>query len=130
MAEVYEKLRERLDMFPQGFPKTQSGVELELLENLFTEEEAEIALSLKPYPEPVAAVAERINRDESELGQILYDMSKKGLILRFKESEEVIYYFLTPWMVGIWEFQLNRLNKENIPLYEKFHQEGIVASKR
>jgi len=31
-------------------------------------------------------------------------------------------------MVGIWEFQLNRLNKENIPLYEKFYQEGIVAS--
>ena len=32
MAEVYKKLRERLDMFPQGFPKTQSGVELEILE--------------------------------------------------------------------------------------------------
>jgi hypothetical protein len=45
MAEVYEKLRERLDMFPQGFPKTQSGVELEILKNLFTEEEAKIALS-------------------------------------------------------------------------------------
>ena len=40
MAEVYEKLRERLDMFPQGFPKTQSGVELEILEYLFTKEEA------------------------------------------------------------------------------------------
>ena len=35
MAEVYEKLRERLDMFPQGFPKTQSGVELEILVRLF-----------------------------------------------------------------------------------------------
>ena len=34
MAEVYEKLRERLDMFPQGFPKTQSGVELEILQVL------------------------------------------------------------------------------------------------
>ena len=67
MAEVYEKLRERLDMFPQGFPKTQSGVELEILENLFTEEEAKIALSLKPYPEPVSVVAERINRDASNL---------------------------------------------------------------
>jgi len=87
MAEVYEKLRERLDMFPQGFPKTQSGVELEILESLFTEEEANIALSLKPYPEPVSVIAERSNRDESKLGQILYDMSKKGLILRFKESE-------------------------------------------
>ena len=128
MAEVYEKLRERLDMFPQGFPKTQSGVELEILENLFTQEEADIALSLKPYPEPVAVIAERTNRDRYELGRTLYDMSKKGLILRFKESEEIIYYFLAPWVVGIWEFQLNRLNKENIPLYDKYHQEGIVAT--
>lgn len=87
MTEVYEKLRERLDMFPQGFPKTQSGIELDVLKDLFTVEEAEIALSLKPYPEPVAVVAERMDRDEPELGPILYDMSKKGLILRFKESE-------------------------------------------
>ena len=126
MAEVYEKLRERLDMFPQGFPQTKSGVEIEVLENLFSEEEAKIATFLKPYPEPVAAIAERTNRDAQQLGQTLYDMSKRGLILRFKESEEVIYYFLAPWVVGIWEFQLNSLNKENIPLYEKFHHEGIV----
>jgi electron transport complex protein RnfB len=128
MAEVYEKLRERLDMFPQGFPQTKSGVEIEVLENLFSEEEAKIATFLKPYPEPVAAIAERTNRDPQQLGETLYDMSKRGLILRFKESEEVVYYFLAPWVVGIWEFQLNRLNKENIPLYDKFHHEGIVAS--
>ena len=128
MAEVYRKLQERLDMFPQGFPKTKSGVEISVLESLFSEEEAEIATRLKPYPEPVAAIAERTNRDAQQLGPILYEMSKKGLILRYKESEQVIYYFLAPWMVGIWEFQLNRLNKENIQLYEKFHQEGIVAS--
>ncbi len=36
MDEVYEKLRERLDMFPQGFPKTKNGVELEILEHLFS----------------------------------------------------------------------------------------------
>jgi hypothetical protein len=64
MTEVYEKLRERLDMFPQGFPKTQSGIELDVLKNLFTVEEAQIALSLKPYPEPVAVLAERMDRDE------------------------------------------------------------------
>jgi len=128
MAEVHDKLRERLDMFPQGFPKTQSGVELAILEKLFSVDEAEIALSLKPYPEPVASIAERIKRDEQEVGKILYDMSKRGLILRFKESEESIYYFLSPWMVGIWEFQLKDLNKDNIPLYEKFYNEGIVAS--
>ena len=46
MDEVYEKLRERLDMFPQGFPKTKNGVELEILEHLFSTDEAKIALSL------------------------------------------------------------------------------------
>ena len=53
MSDVHEKLRERLDMFPQGFPKTKSGVELEILKNLFSNEEARIALTLRPYPEPV-----------------------------------------------------------------------------
>jgi len=128
MTQAHEILRERLDMFPQGFPKTKSGVELKILEKLFSADEAEMALSLKPYPEPVSVIAERMNRNESDAGQILYDMSKRGLILRFKESEESVYYFLSPWMVGIWEFQLNRLDKENIPLYEQFYQEGIVAS--
>ena len=128
MAEVHEKLQERLDMFPQGFPKTQSGVELEILEKLFTAEEAEIGLVLKPYPETVDAIAERCRRDASELGNILYDMSKRGLILRFRESEDVAYYFLSPWMVGIWEFQLKSLNRGNIPIYEKFYREGIVES--
>lgn len=48
MSDVYVKLRKRLDMFPQGFPKTASGVELEILEDLFSEEETLIALELRP----------------------------------------------------------------------------------
>ncbi len=128
MAEVYEKLRERLDMFPQGFPKTPSGVEMEILEYLFTPEEAEFALSLGPYPEPLDALAEKMNREVSEIGPILYDMSARGLILRYKETEDSIYYFLAPWMVGIWEFQVNRLNRENAPMYEKFYEEGLAVA--
>jgi ferredoxin len=130
MANVYEKLRERLDMFPQGFPQTKSGVELEILENLFSIDEAEIALSLRPYPEPVSTIAERMNREAEELGETLYDMSKRGLILRFKESEDVIYYFLAPWMIGVWEFQVNRLTPENVKLYEKYYEEGMVPSNK
>lgn len=130
MSNVYEKLRERLDMFPQGFPKTKSSVELEILQHLFTPEEAEIMLFLRPSPEQVSIIAERMSRDEAELGDILYEMSRKGLILRFKASEEEIYYFLVPWMIGIWEFQLKNLTQENIKLYEKYYEEGIVPSKQ
>ncbi|MEN8194510.1 MAG: 4Fe-4S dicluster-binding protein [Bacteroidota bacterium] len=126
MSNIYEKLRERLDLFPQGFPKTASGVELEILKNLYSANEAKIALSLGPFPETVSTIAERMNKDKNDLGEILYQMSKKGLILRYKESEEIIYYFLAPWMIGIWEFQVNRLTESNIKLYEKYFQEGMV----
>jgi ferredoxin len=130
MLDVYAKLRERLDMFPQGFPKTKSGVELEVLQYLFSPDEAEIMLFLRPTPESVSVIAKRMKRDEVELGDTLYEMSKRGLIMRSKASEEQIFYFLAPWMVGIWEFQVNNLNKENIQLYERYFREGIVEDRR
>ncbi len=130
MPDIYEKLQERLDMFPQGFPKTESGVEMEILRHLFTEGEAEIMLSLRPFPEFVSAVAERMGRDEKELGEILYDMSKRGLILRARMSEEEALYFLAPWMVGIWEFQLKNMTNDNIKLYERYHEEAMVPERK
>jgi NAD-dependent dihydropyrimidine dehydrogenase PreA subunit/DNA-binding Lrp family transcriptional regulator len=130
MSNIYERLRERLDMFPQGFPKTESGVELEILQHLFTPNEAEIMLHLRPFPENVADIAERIGKDKTELGETLYEMSKRGLILRYTAPDNKLYYFLIPWVIGIWEFQLNNLTQENIGLYEKYFVEGMVPVKR
>lgn len=130
MSDIYAKLRERLDMFPQGFPTTESGVEMEILEHLFTEEQAEIMLHLRPYPEPPSAVAERMGKDEKEIADKLYEMSRKGLILRGRVSEDEAFYFLAPWVVGIWEFQVKYMTDENIKLYEKYHNEGIVPLRK
>jgi hypothetical protein len=47
----YSKLQEFLDRFPLGFPRTDSGVEIRILRNLFTEEEARVAVLLSPMPE-------------------------------------------------------------------------------
>jgi Fe-S-cluster-containing hydrogenase component 2 len=115
-------------MFPQGFPKTASGVEIEVLKTLLTPPEAELMLELRPYPETVASISARGKRDPDELGRILYDLSKRGLILRGAFAGDT-YYFLVPWMVGIWEFQLKKLNLDNIALYERFFQEGIVPER-
>ena len=130
MPDIYEKLRERLDMFPQGFPSTKSGVEIEILRDLFSPDEAQVMLALGPSPEPVSSVAGKMGRDEEELGKQLYDMSRRGLILRFRVSEEEALYFLAPWVVGIWEFQVKNLNDENIRLYEQYHQEAMVPERR
>jgi electron transport complex protein RnfB len=128
MKDIYERLRERLDMFPQGFPATESRVELKILRELFSPEEAQIMFFLRPYPEPVAAISERMGREESAVAEILYDMSKKGLILRGRIQGHS-FYFMAPWVVGIWEFQLKRLNQENIRLYEKYFEERVVSER-
>lgn len=129
MSDVYEKLRERLDMFPQGFPRTRSGVEMEILRQLFSEEEAGIMLHLRPYPEPPSAVAQRMGTDEKKLAAKLYDMSKRGLILRGRISQDDAFYFLAPWVVGIWEFQVKNLTDHNIKLYKKYEEERIAGER-
>jgi hypothetical protein len=130
MADVYERLRDRLDMFPQGFAKTESGVELEILKRLFTPDEAEITLDLRPLPERLSDIAQRTDRDEKKLGEILYDMSKRGLIMRGRSPDKEMYYFLIPWVVGIWEFQLNNLTRENAELFDRYYKEGMVPSSK
>jgi len=130
MSDIYDELRNRLDMLPQGFPRTESGIEIEILQQLFSPDEAQIMLFLGPSPEPVSAVAGKMGRDEEELGKQLYDMSRKGLILRLRVSEEQSLYWLAPWVVGIWEFQVANLNSENIRLYERYHHEAMVPERR
>jgi hypothetical protein len=50
--QIYRKLAERLDAFPIGFPATGSGVELQLLARIFTQEEAALASVMDSTPEP------------------------------------------------------------------------------
>jgi len=128
MTTVYEKLRDRLDMFPQGFARTKSGVELEILKRLIKPDEAEIMLHLKPLPEKSADIAKRTGMDEKKLSDMLYDMSKRGLIMRRRAPDNEKYYFLTPWIIGIFEHQLNNLSKENVELFERYYHEGMVPN--
>ncbi len=130
MVAVYEKLRDRLDQFPQGFPRSKSGVELKILEDLFTPEEAEIVLWLQPYPalELVSPIAQRAGKEGKELGDTLYSMSKKGLIMRYRASETELYYCLIPWLTGIFEHQVNNLTKDRIDLFDQYSEEvGVQA---
>jgi Na+-translocating ferredoxin:NAD+ oxidoreductase subunit B len=131
MASVYEKVRERLDKFPQGFPKTESGVELEILKTLFSSDEAELILFLSPaIPKTASAIAGEAGRPVKETEDVLYRMSQRGLIFRLHPPGGPYLFFLIPWIIGIWEFQLKNLNPENINLFERYFEEGIVPERR
>jgi Na+-translocating ferredoxin:NAD+ oxidoreductase subunit B len=130
MVNVYQRLRDRLDMFPQGFPRSKSGIELKILHDLFTPEEAEIALILRPFPEKAIAIAHRVGKDETKLQETLFDMSKRGLIMRYRAPDDQLYYWLIPWVIGIFEFQLNNLTRERVQLFEKYYEEAMVPAWR
>ncbi len=46
MTDVYKRLAKKLDKLPQGFPATESGVELKILRKIFMPEDAAMALRL------------------------------------------------------------------------------------
>ncbi|MGA2026431.1 MAG: 4Fe-4S binding protein [Syntrophobacteraceae bacterium] len=108
-AEVYEKLADHLDRLPEGYPRTPSGVEIRILRRLFTPEQAALAQLVTLAPEPPGAIASRGGLDPAETALKLEEMSRKGLIFRFRKGPEV-RYMAAAFMVGIWEFHLNDLD--------------------
>ncbi len=120
--DVYRKLAQRLDAIPHGFPGTESGVELRLLAKIFTPEEATLAAAMRLTHEPAADIAERAGVDREVAYPILKGMTRKGLILA-KKGEGELLFGLMPFVVGIYEEQLPRLDKELATLFEEYYQE-------
>jgi electron transport complex protein RnfB len=119
MADIYKHLAKKLDGLPHGFPATESGVELRILRKIFSPEDAEFALNLNPLPETAAEIARRVDRPVEVVRAILDQMAVKGQIGSFKMNGEQ-RYALAPFVVGIYEFQLNRLDKELAGLVEEY----------
>jgi len=122
--DVYQRLREHLDSLPTGYPQTATGVELRILRKLFDEEEAEMACRLKPIPETAEEIALRLARDPEVVSELLHRMSRKGLILRIREKKQVRYMAIM-FVVGILEFQLNRLDRELCEMLDEYMSEGF-----
>ena len=111
MGNVYERLRQRLDDLATGYPATQSGVEIRILQRLFTEGEAEFFLKLSPLPEAPEHVAERLGREPGETAALMEGMAVKGFLFRLRKGNTV-RYGAVPFLVGILEHQVNRLFPE------------------
>jgi ferredoxin len=117
--EAYKKLAKHLDNLPAGFPATESGIELKILKHIFTPEEAEIAVGLTMMPEKSEDIAERMGVEKEGFDAKLFDMSKKGQVFRYTKDGEHMY-MAAMFVVGIWEYQLNRLNKDLIRDFNEY----------
>jgi len=119
--DVYRKLAKRLDAIPNGFPETKSGVELKILAKLYTPEEAKLASELRLTLESAEQIAQRTNQDLATTKKTLESMLQRGLI-RSAGKEEQLKYALMPWVVGIYEAQIDTMDEELAHLFEECYQ--------
>ncbi len=119
MEDVYQALAKRLDELPNGFPATENGIELKILEKIFSPEEARMALDIRIIPETAEAMADRLGKPLDEMQTVLDTMVAKGQIGSAKMQDQQVY-FLVPFVVGIYEFQLDRMDKELADMVEEY----------
>ena len=127
---VYKKLAGKLDLMPNRFPATESGVEIRLLEKIFSPEEAALAAEMFYEKQSVSEIASRVNLPEKQAHKILKTMVRKDLIL-FNKGEGELLFGLMPFVVGLYEMLLPRLDEDMAKLFEEYFQEtkGEITGK-
>jgi hypothetical protein len=81
-ADVYEQLAIALDRLPNGFPRTASQLEIQILKKIFSADEAALAGQLDATLEPVQEVSHRIGLPVEEVSHRLFKMARPGLVRR------------------------------------------------
>jgi ferredoxin len=103
---AYEEFTRRINRFPAGV--SQSELLYEILERIFTEEEARLVaqLPLAPFAADGAARAWKLSRTEAE-GKLDH-LAARGLIVDIHNGRRRLY-FMPPPVVGFFELALMRV---------------------
>jgi len=117
---IYQKLAKTLDTLPNGFPSTESGMEIRILKKIFSEEDAELFCDLRLSFESPEDIAARTGRDPVDLARKLTSMFERGLVFEVDFGTVKVYRML-PWVFGIYEFQLNRMDREFAELCREYN---------
>ncbi|MFC1864281.1 ATP-binding protein [Chloroflexota bacterium] len=121
--ESYERLVDALDGLPSGFPRTPSGVEFRLLKKAFTADEAWLAGQMSRTYETVTQIANRVSLNETQVKETL-DRLRPRRLVRKALFEGVEKFRLGPFLVGWYEENMRRMDKEFADLFEQYVTEG------
>jgi ferredoxin len=125
--DIYRQLQERLDMYSVGFPATASGIELTILKTLFSEKDAQLFLNLSPILETPESISDRIGRQVEETSDHLADMARRGLLFCLKRAESIKYGAI-PFIHGLYEFQVKRIDRNLSALLEEYLNTGFYKA--
>ncbi|UCF06281.1 MAG: 4Fe-4S dicluster domain-containing protein [bacterium] len=119
---IYRDLQRHLDRQAVGFPATKAGAEIRILKRLFSPDEARLALHITYKPMPLECICDLaegsgIARDRVE--SMLDNMARNGAI-EYVEREGTRCFRTIPLIVGMFEYQLNRLTPEFLDDFEQY----------
>jgi pentatricopeptide repeat protein len=129
--DVYEKLRQKMNLWPLRTPKTKEVIEI--LRMLFTEEEAELLTCFTaPYRDPLTLgqIVEKAGKPQDEVQAIISGLVSRGLLFRFvSKSDGKTYYSLMPMVPGVFEFYFSSGGDSDEKrkvgeLFEKYYMMG------
>jgi electron transport complex protein RnfB len=125
-GDAYERLAYALDRLPNGFPRTASKVEIAILKKIFSPDEASLASQLSGRRDPLDVIAARVGLSVEEAGTRLGRMAEGGLVW-FDQKDGKPRFRLAPFIVGIYEDQLDRMDHELAHLVEDYLANGGAA---
>ncbi len=117
--EIYHKLAKVLDTLPNGFPSSESGVEIKILKKIFDPEQAELFCELKLTFETPEQIAERTGRPLEGLEEMLKTMWERGQVFGVMFGNMKLFK-MVPWAFGIYEFQLPHLDRELAEMCDEY----------
>jgi Na+-translocating ferredoxin:NAD+ oxidoreductase subunit B len=115
----YELLATHLEKLPGGFARTASGVELRILNRLFTPDEAWVAAHTSVLPESLKVVAFRSHLSVPKTKEILDCLVEKRLISNFQVHGKT-QYMAQQFVVGFWEGQVDHLTRDLVEEFEEY----------
>ena len=101
----YRLLQQRMDHHVSGVPETPAI--LQILQILYSPEEAEFARKVPTKPIALTNLARKLAVPPDELRDRMTDLARRGLMLDFEKAGES-YYALPPVLGGIFEFVMMR----------------------
>jgi ferredoxin len=113
---VYVALRNRLNRIGDGVGNDPQPAAFQAVMALWSEEDAAHELEM-PFLEVFNAAdyAHKSGRSEEECAEILHDLASRKLIVEWVRGD-VPFYFVMPWVDGIWEYHVQEYSKEFLSL--------------
>jgi electron transport complex protein RnfB len=113
-------------LFTSSLLKLLTGVEIRVLKKIFSLEEAGLASRLTGKFEQVNAIIQRNDLTADETKKLLFEMLRRGLVW-YEKKDGKRCFRLAPFIVGLYEAQLELMDHELAHLVEEYMANGGAA---